>query len=174
MPDHFLVTGAMGCIGAWVVRNLVREGTPVVVFDLATDPKRIKLLLDPDELNRVTFITGDITDLPDLERALDEHAITHVIHLAALQIPFCRADAPLGARHRSTAHHPAGRGCSVDGQSLPRIGSFGTNGEGRDVEMSCLAIEIAATKTRSPPSRTEPTKVGFVPFVGAVSTAVIG
>ena len=128
MPDHFLVTGAMGCIGAWVVRNLVREGTPVVVFDLATDPKRIKLLLDPDELNRVTFITGDVTDL------------------AALQIPFCRADAPLGARHRSTAHHPAGRGCSVDGQSLPRIGSFGTNGEGRDVEMSCLAIEIAATQ----------------------------
>ena len=48
MPDHFLVTGAMGCIGAWVVRNLVRAGTPVVVFDLATDPKRIKLLLDPD------------------------------------------------------------------------------------------------------------------------------
>jgi nucleoside-diphosphate-sugar epimerase len=28
MPDHFLVTGAMGCIGAWVVRNLVREGAP--------------------------------------------------------------------------------------------------------------------------------------------------
>ena len=100
MPDHFLVTSAMGCIGAWVVRNLVREGTPrensrVVAFDLATDPKRIKLLLDPDELNRVTFITGDVTDLPDLERALDEHAITHLIHLAALQIPFCRADPPL-------------------------------------------------------------------------------
>ena len=103
MPDHFLVTGAMGCIGAWVVRNLAREGMPrensrVIVFDLATDPKRIKLLLDPDELNRVTFVTGDITDLAALERALDEHAITRVIHLAALQIPFCRADPPLGAR----------------------------------------------------------------------------
>ena len=98
MPDHFLVTGAMGCIGAWVVRNLVREGTPVVVFDLATDPKRINLLLDPDELKRVAFVAGDITDLAALERALDEHAITHVIHLAALQIPFCRADPPLGAR----------------------------------------------------------------------------
>jgi nucleoside-diphosphate-sugar epimerase len=103
MPDRFLVTGAMGCIGAWVVRNLVREGTPrensrVVAFDLATDPKRIKLLLDPDELDRVTFVAGDVTDLPDLERALDEHAITHLIHLAALQIPFCRADPPLGAR----------------------------------------------------------------------------
>ena len=29
---------------------------------------------------------------------LDEHAITHVVHLAALQVPFCRADPPLGAR----------------------------------------------------------------------------
>ena len=103
MPEHFLVTGAMGCIGAWVVRHLAREGAPrensrVVVFDLATDPKRLKLLLDPDALNRVTFVAGDITDLAALERALDEHHITHVIHLAALQIPFCRADPPLGAR----------------------------------------------------------------------------
>ena len=103
MSEHFLVTGAMGCIGAWVVRNLVREGTPrensrVVVFDLATDPKRLKLLLDPDELGRVTFVAGDIANLAALERALDENAITHVIHLAALQIPFCRADPPLGAR----------------------------------------------------------------------------
>ena len=38
------------------------------------------------------------TDLNALERALDEHAITHVIHLAALQVPFVRADPPLGAR----------------------------------------------------------------------------
>ena len=103
MPEHFLVTGAMGCIGAWVVRHLAREGAPrensrVVVFDLATDPKRLKLLLDPDALNRVTFVAGDITDLAALERTLDNYGITHVIHLAALQIPFCRADPPLGAR----------------------------------------------------------------------------
>jgi nucleoside-diphosphate-sugar epimerase len=71
---------------------------PVVVFDLATDPRRLRLLLEPDELGRVTFVAGDITDLAALERALDEHGITHVIHLAALQIPFCKADPALGAR----------------------------------------------------------------------------
>lgn len=98
MPERFLVTGAMGCIGAWVVRNLVCEETPVVVFDLASEPRRLKLLLEPDELARVTFVNGDICDLAALERALDEHAITHVIHLAALQVPFCKADPPLGAR----------------------------------------------------------------------------
>jgi nucleoside-diphosphate-sugar epimerase len=43
-------------------------------------------------------VRGDITDLAHLESVLDEHAVTHVIHLAALQVPFCRADPPLGAR----------------------------------------------------------------------------
>ena len=99
MPnDRFLITGALGCIGAWTVRNLVREETPVVVFDLASDPRRLKLIMSDDELVRVTFVTGDITDLEALERALDDHAITRVIHLAALQIPFVRANPPLGAR----------------------------------------------------------------------------
>src|SRR5438093_8635211 len=99
MPqDRFLVTGALGCIGAWVVRNLVREGAASVVFDLASDPRRLKLIMTPDELARVTFVAGDIADLAALERALDEHAITHIIHLAALQVPFCKADPPLGAR----------------------------------------------------------------------------
>lgn len=96
--ERFFVTGALGCIGAWTVRNLVREGTPVVVFDLASDPRRLKLIMSDEELARVTFVNGDITDLEALERALDEHAITRVIHLAALQIPFVRANPPLGAR----------------------------------------------------------------------------
>ena len=73
MPnDRFLITGALGCIGAWTVRNLVREGIPVVVFDLASDPRRLKLIMSDDELARVTFVTGDITDLEALERALDD------------------------------------------------------------------------------------------------------
>src|SRR5438128_1896800 len=99
MPtDRFLITGALGCIGAWVARNLVREGAAPVIFDLASDPRRLKLIMEPDELARITFVAGDIADLAALERALDEHAITHVIHLAALQVPFCKADPPLGAR----------------------------------------------------------------------------
>jgi nucleoside-diphosphate-sugar epimerase len=99
MPsDRFLITGALGCIGAWTVRSLVREGIAPVVFDLASDPRRLKLIMEPDELAQVTFVTGDITDLAALEQALDAYQITHVIHLAALQVPFCKADPPLGAR----------------------------------------------------------------------------
>ena len=96
--ERFLVTGALGCIGAWTVRTLLREGVSVVAFDLGRDPRRIAQIVEPGELDRITFVTGDITDLASLERALDQHAITNVIHLAALQVPFCRADPPLGAQ----------------------------------------------------------------------------
>ncbi len=97
-PERFLVTGALGCIGAWTVRALVREGLPVVAYDLGGDRRRLRALMTPDELDRVIFATGDITELEQLEAALDTHDITRIIHLAALQVPFCRADPPLGAR----------------------------------------------------------------------------
>jgi UDP-glucuronate 4-epimerase len=96
--ERFLVTGSNGCIGAWTVAQLVGEGTPVVALDASDDDHRLRLVLDDDALAGVTKVRGDITDLDALERTLDEHAITHVIHLAALQVPFCRADPPLGAR----------------------------------------------------------------------------
>ena len=96
--ERFLVTGALGCIGAWTVRSLVREGARVVALDLGTDLRRLRLIMTPGELEAVTFETGDITDLAAVESTLDRHAITNVIHLAALQVPFCRADPPLGAR----------------------------------------------------------------------------
>jgi UDP-glucuronate 4-epimerase len=95
---RYLVTGAFGCIGAWTVARLVAERTSVVAFDAAGDPRRLRLLLDEDDLGRVTIVRGDITDLDGLQRVLDEHDVTHVIHLAALQVPFCRADPSLGAR----------------------------------------------------------------------------
>ena len=96
--ERFLVTGALGCIGAWTVRELVREGVPVVGYDVGTNARRLALVMSPDELDRVTLVGGDITDLDALDRTLAEQDITNVIHLAALQVPFCRADPPLGAR----------------------------------------------------------------------------
>jgi nucleoside-diphosphate-sugar epimerase len=95
---RFLVTGAYGCIGAWVVAELVADGRPVVTFDLSTEPRRLRLVLDADAVAAVPHVAGDITELAGLERTIDEHEISHVIHLAALQVPFCRADPPLGAR----------------------------------------------------------------------------
>lgn len=96
--ERFLITGALGCIGAWAVRNLVRAGVPVTIFDLGGSTHRLRLLLDDDELARVPLIKGDIAELPAVEAALAESRATHIIHLAALQVPFCKADPSLGAR----------------------------------------------------------------------------
>ena len=52
----------------------------------------------PEELERVTLVSGDVTRLDQVERVLDEHEITNVVHLAALQIPFCRDDPVRGAQ----------------------------------------------------------------------------
>lgn len=94
---RYLVTGALGCIGAWTIRALVREGVPVVAFDLGGNRRRVEQIMTPDEVAAVTFVAGDITDLGAIETTLDDHEITNVIHLAALQVPFCRADPPRGA-----------------------------------------------------------------------------
>ena len=98
MSEAFLVTGALGCIGAWTVKSLVDDGHRVVAFDLPGEPRRLQALMSPDELARVTFAEGDVTSRDSIGRALDEHAVTNVIHLAALQVPFVRADPIRGAQ----------------------------------------------------------------------------
>ena len=98
MPESWLVTGALGCIGAWTVATLVREAVQVTAFDLGIDDRRLRLVATPDEVEQVTFARGDIAHLTTVERALSDHGITHIVHLAALQVPFCKADPVLGSQ----------------------------------------------------------------------------
>jgi UDP-glucuronate 4-epimerase len=95
---RYLVTGAFGAIGVWTIRSLLDRGHEVVSFDVGEQASRLPIALDPKEAESITRVRGDIADLNAVERAIDEHAITHVIHLAALQVPFVRANPPLGAR----------------------------------------------------------------------------
>ncbi len=95
--ERYLITGALGCIGAWTVKTLVDDGASVVTFDKGSDARRLRLIMEPDALREVTMIEGDITDAAAIDGALDEHDITNIIHLAALQVPFARADPRAGA-----------------------------------------------------------------------------
>jgi nucleoside-diphosphate-sugar epimerase len=92
-----LLTGGYGCIGSWITRGLLARGAAVWIYDLAEDPRRLRLLLSEDQLRQVPFLAGDVTDGAALEGALHRHAITHVVHLAGLQVPVCRANPLLGA-----------------------------------------------------------------------------
>ncbi|MEM7798708.1 MAG: NAD-dependent epimerase/dehydratase family protein [Chloroflexota bacterium] len=95
--EHFFITGAMGCLGAWVVRNLVQSGTAVTVFDLSTDKHRLELIMSASELAQINFMQGDITDTQAVADAVEQSGTTHIIHLAALQVPFCKSNPPVGA-----------------------------------------------------------------------------
>lgn len=95
--EHFFLTGATGCIGAWVVRNLVLEGIPITVLDIGDSRHRLTTILDDDQLSQVNFIHGDVADLKSVENIMSGCGATNVIHLAALQLPFCRANPSLGA-----------------------------------------------------------------------------
>jgi UDP-glucuronate 4-epimerase len=97
VAERFLLTGVLGCLGAWTARTLVREGAQVVGLDLGGDPHRLQEIMAPEEVDSVLVVHGDVTRKEDVDRVLDEQEITHVIHLAALQIPFCRADPVRGA-----------------------------------------------------------------------------
>ena len=97
MATRYFVTGALGCIGAWVVKALVERGDEPVVFDQGRDRRRLEAITAPDDLARVSFVQGDITDGGAVRDALGTSGARRVIHLAGLQVPTCRVNPPLGA-----------------------------------------------------------------------------
>lgn len=100
MPDTnqtFLITGAHGFIGAWIVKRLLESGARVVVFDKSADAHRLRLIMNDEEISRTEVVTGDITEANSLSPVVDGFGVTNVIHLAGLQVPTCRADPRLGA-----------------------------------------------------------------------------
>jgi nucleoside-diphosphate-sugar epimerase len=93
-----LLTGGYGCIGAWVARQLVDQGQEVWIFDLKDDTHRLDLLLEPDEKQRVHFVAGDVSEPEAVRAAVEKVGATHLLHLAGLQTPICRASPILGAK----------------------------------------------------------------------------
>ncbi len=96
--ERFLITGAFGCIGSWAVKLLRHEGVDVWTYDLPGVPHRLRLLMDDTQLSEVNMLQGDITNQSQFFDAVKSNGITHIIHLAALQVPFVRANPVLGAQ----------------------------------------------------------------------------
>ncbi|MGE5124261.1 MAG: NAD-dependent epimerase/dehydratase family protein [Acidobacteriaceae bacterium] len=96
--ERFIVTGALGCIGAWTVRNLIKAGVSTAILDTGKRDHRLRLLMTEDEISRLATYRGDISDLEVVHQVFDQFQPTNIIHLAALQLPFCKADPSAGAR----------------------------------------------------------------------------
>jgi nucleoside-diphosphate-sugar epimerase len=93
-----LVTGAGGCIGSWTLALLNRAGVRAAAFDLSEDKRRPRLLLSDGDLANVQWLTGDISDADTVLKAVKASGARALIHLAALQVPFCKADPVAGAQ----------------------------------------------------------------------------
>jgi nucleoside-diphosphate-sugar epimerase len=93
-----LVTGASGCIGSWALSLLQEAGVPVFALDLQKDTRRPSLLMSESELHMVKWLVGDISDPDTINKAVEHSGATSIIHLAALQVPFCKADPIAGAK----------------------------------------------------------------------------
>jgi nucleoside-diphosphate-sugar epimerase len=97
MSKTYFITGAQGCIGSWIVKALVERGDTAVVFDRSDDARRLSAIIEDKDLQSVRFILGDITDREVVLSALESSGAEHVIHLAGLQVPTCKANPVAGA-----------------------------------------------------------------------------
>ena len=90
MIEHFwrdrpvFITGATGLVGAWLVRRLTEAGADVVALVRDWVPR--SEVVRAGLLDRVTVVRGDVRDQEVVGRALAEHEIRTVFHLAAQTI----------------------------------------------------------------------------------------
>lgn len=99
------VTGATGLVGSWLVRALVGQGARVAVLVRDWDPQ--SELIRSGLVGRTNVISGPVEDFATLERALVEHEIDSVFHLAAQTIVGAALRSPLAtfeANVRGTYH----------------------------------------------------------------------
>jgi CDP-glucose 4,6-dehydratase len=78
------VTGASGIVGSWLVKRLVREGAYVVALVHDWDPQTE--LIRSGDIAQVNVVNGALEEYATLERAINEHEVDTVFHLAAQPI----------------------------------------------------------------------------------------
>lgn len=93
-----LVTGAGGCIGAWVCAILRRSSVEVIASDLQKSPARAGQVMGEAAADALAWHTLDVTDGVAVNDLIRTRGVQAIVHLAGLQVPFCAANPALGAR----------------------------------------------------------------------------
>jgi len=91
--ESVLVTGATGLVGSWLSLSLIEAGAQVIGLVRDGDPR--SQLHQSGAHQRMVSITGDLTDLRTLERAIVQYQAGTVFHLGAQAIVSVAEEAPL-------------------------------------------------------------------------------
>jgi nucleoside-diphosphate-sugar epimerase len=91
-----LVTGAQGCIGSWVVKQLLERGLDVLIYDLDPATVRLSKITTEQDRKNLAIEVGRIEDTARVMELVKDSAITHIVHLAAVLMPFCQASPVTG------------------------------------------------------------------------------
>ena len=91
-----LITGANGCIGAWIVKRLLDRNADVLIYDIDPKPARLAQLVSERDLRRVRIEAGKIEDTERVKALVKQEEITHIVHLAALLMPVCQQNPVAG------------------------------------------------------------------------------
>ncbi len=163
MPERVLVTGVLGCLGAWVARAPRRRSSRRRLRPRGRHaPARARARRGRG--TRRARRRGRHRARA-LGRALDEHGITRVVHLAALQVPFVpgepgarrarqrrRHGERVRGRARATRAHRRGRlrvvGCGL------RPGRPVARARGGRCRADARTTASSSSRTREPPAST--------------------
>ena len=118
-----LVTGAQGFIGSWLSERLLDEGAKVVT--LLRDVEPASHFVQSGVAERCVQVRGDLTEYDTLTRALNEHGIRAVFHLAAQTLVGIASRSPLSTFETNIRGTymllEACRGLGVVGDPVERI-----------------------------------------------------
>jgi len=79
-----------------VIKRLLDRRIEVVMFDKDLTPARLPLIATREEIGRVIFKQGLIEDTPAVKAVVRDERITHIVHLAAVLMPFCQQNPVAG------------------------------------------------------------------------------
>ncbi len=88
---HVFVTGATGLVGSWLVKDLLAAGAQVIALVRDVDPQ--SEFYRSGDYQHTSIVNGHLEDYAIIERAINEHQVDTVFHLAAQPI--------VGAAYRS-------------------------------------------------------------------------
>lgn len=99
-----VVTGASGFLAAWILPKLIARGYSVVAVDIARDESRLRQVMQSAPLASLSWEIADLTIDGTMSRIAEQYAASTILHLAALQIPACRANPLAGAKVNVVGH----------------------------------------------------------------------